>query len=125
MFNEATVVATIAVKDGDEAKKFYGETLGLKQIDENPGGVTYQCGEGKLFVYAAPTGGTNQASSATWYAADLKKTVEELAGKGIKFEHYNMPGVTMDGDIHVMAPNMSVAWFKDPAGNTLAVVQTS
>jgi catechol-2,3-dioxygenase len=123
MLGESDVVATVAVKDMASGKKFYGETLGLKQTDENPGGVTYQSGATKLFIYAAPTGGTNQASSATWHAKDLKATVEELAGKGVKFEHYDMPGVTMDGDIHVMGPNMQAAWFKDPAGNTLAVVQ--
>jgi catechol-2,3-dioxygenase len=122
MLGDSDVVATIAVKDITSGKKFYGETLGLKQIDENPGGVTYKSGNSKLFVYAAPTGGTNQASSATWNVADLADVVKDLSAKGVKFEHYDMPGMTLEGDIHVMGP-MKAAWFKDTAGNTLALVQ--
>lgn len=122
MLSESDVVATVAVKDIDSGKKFYGQTLGLKQVDENPGGVTYQSGSCRLFVYAAPTGGTNQASSATWQISDLEAVVKDLSGKRIKFEHYDMPGAAMQGDIHVMGP-MKAAWFKDPAGNTLALIQ--
>ena len=50
MLNQATVVATIAVKDLGDAREFYGEVLGLEEIDENPGGITYASGDGKVFV---------------------------------------------------------------------------
>ena len=52
-----TVFATLAVSDIEAGKEFYGGILGLQQIDENPGGVTYESGTGKLFVYVAPTAG--------------------------------------------------------------------
>ncbi len=120
MLNEGTVYATIAVKDMDEAKQFYGETLGLKQIDENPGGVTYESGTGKLFIYQAPSAGTNQATSATWEVSDMEGAVQALKSKGVSFEHYDMPDSEWQGDIMMMG-SMKAAWFKDPTGNTLMI----
>ena len=120
MLGQGTVFATIAVKDINNAKEFYGKTLGLTQGDENPGGVTYQSGTGRLFVYQAPTAGTNQATCASWEVEDIDGAVAELKGKGITFEHYDFPGGTLEGDIHVMG-GMKAAWFKDPDGNILNV----
>jgi len=120
MLADGTVFATVAVKDINNAKKFYSETLGLKQTDENPGGVTYQSGTGKLFVYQSPTAGSGQATAASWEVSDVEGAVEELKNKGVNFEHYELPGVTREGDIHVMGA-MKAAWFKDPDGNILSV----
>lgn len=52
--------------------------------------------------------------------ADIEEVVQQLKAKGITFEHYDMPGVTREGDIHV-AGDMKVAWFKDPDGNILNI----
>jgi len=120
MLNEATVVATLAVNDIEAGKKFYGETLGLKQVDENPGGVTYASGEGKLFVYASQTAGTGQATCASWSVADLEGTIADLKNKGVTFEQYDLPGGTREGDVHMMGP-MKAAWFKDSDGNILNI----
>jgi catechol 2,3-dioxygenase-like lactoylglutathione lyase family enzyme len=120
VLTEGNVFATIAVKNLDVAKQFYGVTLGLTQVDENPGGVTYQSGTGKLFIYQAPTAGTNQATSAAWEVQDVEGTVEALKGKGIQFEKYDIPGATQEGDVSVMGP-MKAAWFKDPDGNILSI----
>lgn len=120
MLSDSKVFATIAVHDIENAKKFYGETLGLEQVDENPGGVTFESGGGRLFIYQAPTAGTNQATSASWHVEDIDAVVGELKEKGVQFEQYDMPGGTRDGDIHTMG-NMKAAWFKDPDGNILNV----
>jgi catechol 2,3-dioxygenase-like lactoylglutathione lyase family enzyme len=120
MLNDAKVVATVAVHDINTAKEFYGGTLGLTQTDENPGGVTYTSGGSQLFVYQSDTGGTGQATSASWKVQDVDGTVESLKSKGVSFEHYDMPGVTLEGDVHVMGP-MRSSWFKDPDGNILCV----
>lgn len=122
MLGQGKVFATIAVTDLDRAKQFYSETLGLEQSDENAGGVTYACGGGtSIFVYPSPTAGTNQATYASWAVADFDATLDELRAKGVTFEHYDgMPGVTREGDVHVMGDFKS-AWFKDPDGNVLAV----
>jgi catechol 2,3-dioxygenase-like lactoylglutathione lyase family enzyme len=118
--SDGELVSTVAVKDMAAAKKFYSETLELKLIDENQGGITYQCGKGRLFVYESPTAGTNQATCAAWEVADIETAVKELKDKGISFEHYDMPGGTREGDIHSMGP-FKAAWFKDPDGNIFSL----
>ena len=123
MLGDSTVAASVAVSDINKAKDFYGQTLGLKQIDENPGGVSYQSGEGKIFVYQAPTAGSGQATCASWDVANIEEVVKALGEKGVTFEHYDMPGGQRDGDIHVMG-GMKGAWFKDPDGNILGLAHT-
>jgi catechol 2,3-dioxygenase-like lactoylglutathione lyase family enzyme len=120
MLGEADVTATIAVKDIEAAKKFYGGTLGLTQMDENSGGVTYKSGTCKLYVYPSQFAGTNKATYVAWKIDDVEAAVEELKGKGIVFEEYdNLPDTTREGAIHTMGP-MKGAWFKDPDGNILS-----
>ncbi len=123
MINDATVVATIAVSDLAKGKQFYGETLELKQVDENPGGVTYQSGSGKIFVYQSTTAGTNQATCASWQVADVEAAVTSLGAKGITFESYDLPGSTRQGPVHTIGPTKA-AWFKDPDGNILSLAHT-
>jgi|ERR1700757_1059236 len=121
MLGEGSVVAMIAVKDLDKAKDFYTDLLDLNQVDENPGGITYECGGGTLFVYESPAAGTNKATSAWWGVDDIIGVVSELKEKGVTFEHYDdLPGAHREGDIHILGP-MRCAWFKDPDGNILGV----
>ncbi len=123
MLNESTVVAMAAVKDLNEAKKFYSEALQLKLIDENDFGLTYQSGDGKLFVYQAPTAGTNQATSANWEVSDIKAVIADLKSRGVdKWEHYEYPGAEHDGEIHILGGYKS-AWFVDPSGNKLGLAE--
>lgn len=116
-------VATIAVKDIEAAKRFYEDKLGLKQIaDEGPQVLTYKAGSGRLLVYASQYAGSNKATAATWFVGDdIDKIVKELRGKGVAFEHYDLPNTTREGDLHVSGKR-KVAWFKDPDGNILGLV---
>jgi catechol 2,3-dioxygenase-like lactoylglutathione lyase family enzyme len=120
MFADGNVMAMVAVKDLAAGKEFYGGKLGLKQVDENPGGVAYQCGTGRVFVYQSDTAGSGKATAATWEVADVAAAAEELKGKGLAFEHYDFPGVEMQGDVHIMG-GAKAAWFKDPDGNILGI----
>jgi catechol 2,3-dioxygenase-like lactoylglutathione lyase family enzyme len=121
MLGNEPVYATIAVKDINKAKEFYGRTLGLEQVDENPGGVMYKSGGGKVFVYPSQEAGTNRATYAAWETSDVEAAVNELKAKGVLFEQYDdLPEVTREGDIHVMG-DMKAAWFKDPDGNILSI----
>ncbi len=125
MLGNSTAYAVLAVKDLAKAKEFYEGTLGLKPAGgQDPGGVMYSCGNGtKIFVYESGFAGTNKATAASWEVADLKAAVEELKGHGVAFEHYdNIPDVTVEGDIHIFGKLQS-AWFKDPAGNILNLIQ--
>jgi catechol 2,3-dioxygenase-like lactoylglutathione lyase family enzyme len=123
MLASKDAMATVAVRDLQAAKRFYGGTLGLKLIeDEEPEALTYQAGKAKLLVYRSQYAGSNKASAATWIVGnDIEKVVQDLKGKGVRFEHYDMPGMSLKGDVHV-ADGMKAAWFKDPDGNIHALV---
>lgn len=123
MLGDKTAVATVAVKDMAAAKKFYEEKLGLKDGDySDEGGLMYKAGNSHLFVYESQFAGTNQATGVTWSTGnDVDKIIEELKGKGVKFEHYDFPGVTREGDLHLMG-ELKAAWFKDPDGNIHSLI---
>jgi catechol 2,3-dioxygenase-like lactoylglutathione lyase family enzyme len=116
-------MATVAVKDLNVAKRFYEGTLGLKLTEaQEPEALTYKAGNTKLLVYRSQYAGSNRATAATWILGnDMDKVVQGLRGKGVVFEHYNMPGLTLRGDIHE-GEGMKAAWFKDPDGNIHALV---
>ena len=116
-------MATVAVRDLQAAKRFYEGTLGLKLTDaQEEEALTYQAGSAKILVYRSQYAGSNQATAATWLVGkDMEKVVQGLKGKGVKFEHYSMPGLTLKGDIHE-GDGMKAAWFKDPDGNIHALV---
>ena len=123
MLGGKETMATVAVKDLTAAKRFYEGTLGLKQVDaQEQEALTYQAGSAKILVYRSQYAGSNKATAATWVIGkDMEKVVQGLRGKGVAFEHYNMPGLTLKGDIHE-GGGMKAAWFKDPDGNIHALV---
>lgn len=120
MLQDSTVFATIAVRDSQLAKKFYRDTLGLRLVDENDAGCMYESGTGKVFVYQAPSAGTNQATSAAWEVDNIEQVVEDLRAKGVVFEQYDIPDADVNGYVYTVGPQKA-AWFKDPDGNILSV----
>lgn len=123
MLGTRNAAATIAVKNIAVAEKFYGDTLGLKPGRSEEQGVReFRSGDSTVLVYESKYAGTNQATAATWMVPEgLEGLVTELKNKGVVFEHYDMPGVTRKGDVHLTG-RTKAAWFKDPDGNILAVV---
>lgn len=123
MLGSKEVMATVAVRDLTAAKRFYGDTLGLRLANtQESEALTYQSGGSKLLVYRSEYAGSNQATAATWViGSDMDRVVQWLRQKGVEFEHYDMPGLTLTGDIHV-AGGFQAAWFKDPDGNIHALV---
>jgi catechol 2,3-dioxygenase-like lactoylglutathione lyase family enzyme len=123
MLGSTNAIATIAVKDLGAAKKFYESTLGLQKLDEEGDEVvSYKSGNSILNVYHSDYAGTNKATAVTWSVDDLESEVRTLKEKGVTFEHYDLPNVKREGDIHLCG-NMKVAWFKDPDGNILNLVK--
>lgn len=121
--SEGAVFATVAVSSFDVARDFYAGTLGLNQVDENPGGLGFECGGGNLFVYVSDTAGTGQATCAMWRVGDAAEAAAELAAKGVVFEEYDMPGTEFVDGVHVFGDgSFKNAWFKDPDGNILGIV---
>jgi len=123
MLGDKDAMATIAVKDIEVARKFYEGKLDLKQVPgEESGALVYESGKSTILVYESQYAGTNKATAATWTVGeDTEKVVQALKAKGVAFEHYDMPGMTRKGDVHV-GGSLKAAWFKDPDGNILALV---
>lgn len=124
MLSKQTAIPTVAVKNLESAKRFYADKLGLKQIDaEGDEVVVYESGGSRLNVYRSQFAGTNKATAVTWAVDDVEGEVRALKSKGVAFEHYDMPGLKLQGDLHVAeGEDMKVAWFKDPDGNIFSLV---
>jgi catechol 2,3-dioxygenase-like lactoylglutathione lyase family enzyme len=115
--------AAIAVSDVDRAKKFYEGTLGLTVAEEAPDGVRYEAGGTWFLVYPSGFAGTNQATAMAFEVADIEATVNDLSGRGVTFEQYDLPELKTDERGIVEIEGSRAAWFKDPDGNILAIDQ--
>src|SRR4051812_41143883 len=124
MLGKADATPMIAVRDLDRARQFYENKLGLTTEDEWGGeGATLKSGDTTINVYRSEFAGTNKATALTFDVDDIDKEVGELKEKGIFFEHYDLPGLDRQGDLHV-AEGFKTAWFKDPDGNILSLIES-
>jgi catechol 2,3-dioxygenase-like lactoylglutathione lyase family enzyme len=122
MLDGAMVVATIPVTDLDRAKQFYGETLGLGFMWENPASVRFDCGGGtQLSIFRR---GPSKADHtlAHFEVSDIEAVVSALEGQGVTFVDYTEGPLQTTGHITQLGP-ARVAWFHDPDGNTLGLRQ--
>lgn len=121
MLSNIDAVPNLAVRDLKTASDFYEQTLGLTRIgSEGDELIAYRSGASMLYVYRSKQAGTNKATAVTWPVGDVEAEVNALRNKGVTFEHYDMPGMRREGDVHV-GDDMKVAWFKDPDGNILSL----
>ena len=122
MLRNAKVHPTISVVDFEEAKKFYGETLGLKELGvEIEGHIQYEAGSGSLItVYKRPEPPKAENTAASFQVDDVEAVVKWLQGRGVVFEEYDFPGLKTVNGVASLG-NQKGAWFKDPAGNILAI----
>lgn len=122
MLSSHDAIAMIAVRDLRKAREFYQGTLGLKQVGaEGDEVLIFASGSSTLNVYRSKYAGTNQATALTWVVGEhLEEILRDLRAKGVTFEHYDMPGLTLKGDVHV-GGDLKVVWFKDPDGNILSI----
>jgi catechol 2,3-dioxygenase-like lactoylglutathione lyase family enzyme len=123
MLGKADATPMIAVKDLDRARRFYEDKLGLETEDEMGGELLMmKSGDTSINVYRSEFAGTNKATALTFDVDDIDKEVSELKEKGIFFEHYDLAGLTPKGDIYE-GEGIRTAWFKDPDGNILSLVE--
>jgi predicted enzyme related to lactoylglutathione lyase len=122
MLRTAPIRAYIPASDVSRARKFYEQAVGLIPKEEYSGGVIYECGGTEVFMYPTRNAGTSKASQAYWQVDDVEAEVAELKARGVVFEEYDMPGVTMTNSI-ATGGGAKTAWFKDTEGNILAISQ--
>jgi len=118
------VYAYIPARDLARARRFYEQQLGLVAQQETKGGVVYTFAGGTAcFLYPTPNAGTSTASQLFWDVRGIEDVVATLKARGIAFEHYDVPGGEVNGDI-VTAGGAKAAWFKDSEGNIMALIES-
>ena len=124
MLKDCDAMATVAVKDLRRARDFYEGQLGLTlAAPAEDQMVALRAGATTLLVYVSEFAGTNKANAATFnVTGDIEALVAGLKAKGVPFEHYDMPGSTRQGDLHV-GGGRKVAWARDPDGNLLCIAK--
>ncbi len=122
MMNATMVVATVPVTDLARAKEFYGETIGLSFLWENPVSVRFRCGSAsELSIFKRPPVATEH-TLAHFEVTDLESVVDDLGAKGVEFIDYTEGPLATTGHIAQLGPARA-AWFHDPDGNTLGLRQ--
>jgi len=124
MFANTKAYSGFAVDDLQRAREFYGETLGLKTsvLDEENGLMSlHLAGDRDTLVYQSPSHTPASYTILNFPVDDIDTAVDELAARGVRFERYE--GFEQDEKGIARGRGPSIAWFKDPAGNVLSVLQ--
>jgi catechol 2,3-dioxygenase-like lactoylglutathione lyase family enzyme len=126
MFADTKAFSGFAVDDVQKAREFYGETLGVRTevLDEEAGLlVLHLAGDRDTFVYQKPDFVPATYTILNFQVDDVEQAVDELTGRGVQFERYDGFDQDEKGIARGLGPD--IAWFKDPAGNILAVLKES
>jgi catechol 2,3-dioxygenase-like lactoylglutathione lyase family enzyme len=121
MFETTKAFSGFAVDDVAAARKFYGETLGLKTSEQYGMLTLHIAGDRDTLVYPRPEHKPADYTILNFPVDDIEQTVDALADRGVQFERYEGMPVDERGIMREGGP--FIAWFKDPAGNTLSVLQ--
>jgi catechol 2,3-dioxygenase-like lactoylglutathione lyase family enzyme len=123
MLANAKATSGFAVPDTEEARRFYGETLGLDVavLDEENGVMALKLSGGDVFVYRKPDFEPATYTILNFEVDDVEAAVDGLTSRGVAFERYD--GFEQDEKGIARGPGPMIAWFKDPAGNILSVLQ--
>ena len=123
MFTESKAFSGFSVPDIEQAKQFYGETLGLKVTEENGMLILHLAGGGTVLAYPKPNHVPATFTILNFPVSDVEKAVDELTSRGVQFQHYEGELKTDEKGI-MRGQGPDIAWFTDPAGNILSVIQT-
>jgi predicted enzyme related to lactoylglutathione lyase len=127
MFRDNDAFSGFSVDDINAAQKFYGETLGLEVTMNDMSNLDVTLGTGaRILLYPKPNHEPATYTVLNFLVPDIDAAVEKLLAAGIAMERYDFPGMNQD-DNGVMRGDdrgPSIAWFKDPAGNVLSVIET-
>src|SRR5215467_14553890 len=123
MFKESNSFCSFSVNDLRKAKEFYGQTLGL-DINERPEGLELQTGENTVFLYPKPNHTPASFTVLNFPVNNIEEAVNELTSLGIRLERYDLPEIKTDERGIARGPKGPlIAWFKDPSGNILSVIE--
>jgi catechol 2,3-dioxygenase-like lactoylglutathione lyase family enzyme len=121
MFKANEAFASFSVNDIQRAREFYTQKLGL-DVSESAEGLDVRLGDERVFLYPKPNHTPASFTVLNFIVDDIEKAVDELNNLGVRFEKYEGEVKTDEKGIHRNEGPM-IAWFKDPAGNILSVLQ--
>ena len=110
------------MKDVKAAKDFYFETLGL-DVSETPEGLEIRTGNNVIFLYPKPNHTPASFTVLNFQVDDIDEAVKQLSALGVSLERYNLPDIKTDERGIFNGPGHQIAWFKDPSGNILSVIE--
>jgi predicted enzyme related to lactoylglutathione lyase len=122
MFKTSKAFSSFSVDDLAKAKQFYGQTLGLKINESAEGLELHLGGQADIFIYPKPNHTPATFTVLNFLVDDIDAAVDELKKTGVRFEKYDGEIKTDENGIHRNG-GPTIAWFKDPAGNILSVLQ--
>jgi len=122
MLRAEQAFSSFSVNDIEKARAFYQQTLGLSVSQKSEGLEVQEPGGGSLFIYAKPNHTPATFTVLNFIVDDIERTVDDLANQGIQFEQYEGEIKTDGKGIHRNG-GPTIAWFKDPAGNILSVLE--
>jgi catechol 2,3-dioxygenase-like lactoylglutathione lyase family enzyme len=123
MFGNTKAYSGFSVDDIAAAKKFYGETLGLRVSEENGLLTLHIAGDRDTLVYPKPDHTPATFTILNFPVTNIEKAVDDLSQRGVEFEHYKGTDIETDDKGIFRGGGPLIAWFKDPAGNILSVLQ--
>ena len=121
MFKDTKAFSGFSVNDIPQAKQFYSQTLGLDVTEENGMLNLHLAGGNHILVYPKPNHTPAAYTMLNFPVSDIDQAVDDLIGRGVKFEHYE--GMDADSKGIVRGGGPPIAWFTDPAGNIISVLE--
>ena len=126
MFKDTKAFSSFSVDDLQKAKRFYGQTLGL-EVSEAYGGLLLEIhieGRRSILIYPKPDHTPATFTILNFPVDNLEQTIVDLTNRGVRFEIYNEGDIKTDEKgISLSSEGPKIAWFKDPAGNVLSVLE--
>jgi len=123
MFENTKAFSGFSVNDIPAAKRFYGETLGLRVSEENGMLTLHIADDRPVLVYPKPDHEPASFTILNFPVPDIETAVDELFDRGVQFEHYKGTDVETDEKGIFRGGGPLIAWFKDPAGNVISVIE--
>jgi catechol 2,3-dioxygenase-like lactoylglutathione lyase family enzyme len=123
MFRDTRAFSGFAVPDTDAANEFYGGILGLEVTEENGLLTLHVAGDRPIIVYPKPDHVPATYTILNFPVADVDRAVDDLTAAGVRFEIYDEGDLTTDERGVFRGPGPVIAWFRDPAGNILSVIE--
>ena len=124
MLEDSKAFSGFAVPDVEKAKEFYGKTLGLKVSEDHGMLRLHLSGGNNVLVYPKPNHVPATFTILNFPVNDVDQTVDKLSKRGVHFEIYDKPDLKTDQKGIMRGRGPAIAWFKDPAGNILSVLQS-